>query len=265
MPRALIGDVGLYYEWHGREDAPTLVLVNGILMNAASSWVRQTAAFARSYRVLQNDCRGQGLSDHPEGPYSMAQHADDLAGLLDHLGVERAHVLGISYGGEVAQALALRHAARLRSLVLADTVSEVGPELRLVVEAWRAAALAGDADALFASSAPWNFSPGFIASNEALLREARRRYRDLDLPAVARLCDAFLGVSFTERLPEIAVPTCVIVGREDILKGPAYARRIASRLPRCELHTIEGAGHAVCWERPEAFNTVVLGFLARQP
>jgi 3-oxoadipate enol-lactonase len=264
MPKVRIGDVGLYYQWHGREDAPVLALVNGILMNAASSWIRQTGVFARAYRVLQHDCRGQGLSDHPEGPYSMAQHAYDLAGLLDHLGVERAHVLGISYGGEVAQAFALRHGARLRSLILADTVSEVGPELRLVAEAWRAAALGGDADALFASSAPWNFSPAFIAANEALLHEARRRYRDLDLPAVARLCDAFLGVGFTERLPEIAAPTCVIVGGGDILKGKTYARRIASRVPQCELHTIEGAGHAACWEQPDAFNTVVLGFLAKQ-
>jgi 3-oxoadipate enol-lactonase len=264
MPKAQIADVGLYYEWHGREDAPVLVLVNGILMNAASSWVHQTAAFARSYRVLQHDCRGQGLSDHPDGPYSMATHADDLAGLLDHLGVGRAHVLGISYGGEVAQAFALRHGTHVRSLVLADTVSGVGPELRLVVEAWRGAALAGDANALFAASAPWNFSPGFIAANEALMREARRRYLELDLPAVARLCDAFLAVDFTERLSEIAAPACVIVGNDDILKGPAYARRLASRLPRCEMHVIEGAGHAVCWERPEVFNTVVLGFLAKQ-
>jgi 3-oxoadipate enol-lactonase len=264
MPRAQVGDVSLYYEWHGREDAPVLVLVNGIFMTAASSWVHQTAAFARSYRVLQHDCRGQGVSDHPAGPYTMAQHADDLARLLDCQGVERAHVLGISYGGEVAQAFAARHGARTRSLVLAATVCEVGPELRLVAEAWRAAAGAGEADALFAGSAPWNFSPRFIAANEALLQEARRRYRDLDLPAVTRLCDAFLAVDFRERLPEITVPACVIVGGEDILKGPAYARQIASLLPRCELHTIDGAGHAVCWERPEAFNTVVLGFLAKQ-
>jgi 3-oxoadipate enol-lactonase len=143
-------------------------------------------------------------------------------------------------------------------------VSEVGPELHVVVRSWRAAAFAGDADALFDASVPWNFSPGFIAANQPLLREARRRYRELDLAAVARLCDAFLGVHFTDRLPEIDAPACVIVGAEDILKGPAYARRLASRLRRCEMHVVEGAGHAVCWERPDAFNTVVLGFLAKQ-
>ena len=133
MPYIQANGIRIYYEWHGPENAPVLVLNNGILMNAAASWVPQTVAFAGSYRVLQYDCRGQAQSDRPAGPYSMAQHADDLAALLDALGVRRAHVLGISYGGEVSQAFALRYRERVLSLVLADTVSEVGAELRLVV------------------------------------------------------------------------------------------------------------------------------------
>ena len=263
MPRVAVNDVEIYYEWHGPAGAPVLVLNNGILMNAASSWVRQTTEFARHYRVLQHDCRGQGQSGHPDAPYSMEQHADDLAGLLDALGVATAHVAGISYGGEVAQAFALRHPGRVRGLVLADTVSEVGPELRVVMQAWLAAARAGDADGFFDVTVPWNFSPRFIAANGPLLADARRRYRELDLAAVARLCEAFGGVAFTARLAEITAPTCVIVGADDILKGPAYARRIAGAIRGAELHVIADAGHAVCWERPAEFNTVVLGFLAR--
>jgi 3-oxoadipate enol-lactonase len=192
MPIIQANGLGIYYEWHGADDAPVLVLNNGILMNAAASWVPQTAAFAASYRLLQYDCRGQGQSDHTAGPYSMAQHADDLAALFDALGVRHAHVLGISYGGEVSQSFALRHRERVRSLVLADTVSEVGPELRLIVEGWKAAALSGDADLFYLVTAPWNFSPPFMARHAALLAAARERYRSLDLPAVARLCDAFL-------------------------------------------------------------------------
>lgn len=263
MPRAAVNGIQIYYELHGSADAPVLVLNNGILMSAAVSWARQTPDFARHYRVLQYDCRGQGQSDHPEAPYSMEQHADDLAALLDVVGVARAHVAGISYGGEVAQAFALRHPDRVRSLVLADTVSEVGPELRVVMQAWLAAARSGDADAFFDVTVPWNFSPRFIAANGPLLAEARRRYRELDLPAVGRLCGAFGGVDFTARLTGIAAPTCVIVAADDILKGPAYARTIASRIPHAELHVIADAGHAVCWERPAEFNTIVLGFLAK--
>ena len=264
VPFAICRDVRLYYEIHGPEGAPVLVLNNGILMNAAASWAPQTAAFARAYRVLQYDCRGQGQSDHPEGVYTMDGHADDLAALLDTLGIGRAHVLGISYGGEVAQAFALRHAPRVSTLLLADTVSEVGPELRLIVEGWRAAALVGDPELFYLVTVPWNFSPAFMTAQTAVMTAARTRYRLLDFPALVRLCDAFLGVAFTPRLHEIAAPTCVMVGEEDLIKGPRYAAIIHHAIAGSELHCWPGAGHATCWEVPAAFNATVLDFLARR-
>ena len=265
MPFIHANQVRIYYEWHGPEAAPVMVLNNGILMNAAASWLPQTDAFAASYRVLQYDCRGQGQSGHPPGPYSMSQHADDLAALLDALAVPEAHVLGISYGGEVAQAFALGHRGRVSSLVLADTVSEVGPELRLIIEGWTAAALSADSDLFYLVTAPWNFSPAFIGRHARVLAAARERYRSLDLPAVARLCEAFLGVDFTARLAHLDVPACIIVGDRDLLKGPSYARILHGALRGSRLHVIEGAGHAVTWEAPEAFNRIVLEFLAAVP
>ncbi len=265
MPTLTANGIAIYYEIHGPADAPALVLNNGILMNAAGSWIFQTAALARRYRVVQYDCRGQGQSELPDGPYTMAQHADDLAALLDALGIGRAHIAGISYGGEVVQAFALAYGDRARSLILADTVSEVGPELRITVESWLAEAHRSDPDAFFAATAPWNFSPAFIAANPKLLADARKRYTLLEYPAVARLCECFLDVDFTGRLHEITAPTCIIVGERDILKGPAYAEILRRGLPHAEYHLLAGAGHASCWERPAEFNTVVLGFLAKQP
>jgi 3-oxoadipate enol-lactonase len=264
MATADVNGITIYYELHGPAGAPVLVLNNGILMNAAGSWFPQTPAFAASYRVLQYDCRGQGLSDHPESPYSMAQHADDLAALLDELAIPDAHVLGISYGGEVAQAFALQYRPSVRSLILADTVSEVGPELRLGIEGWKAAALSGDPDLFYLVTAPWNFSPAFIATHAALLEAARARYRGLDMPAVARLCDAFAGVDFTAQLRALDVPSCIIVGDCDILKGPRYARILREALRGSELHVLAGAGHASSWESPAEFNRIVLEFLATQ-
>ncbi|WP_374687199.1 alpha/beta fold hydrolase, partial [Promineifilum sp.] len=98
----------------------------------------------------------------------------------------------------------------------------------------------------------------------ALLADARRRYELLDFPAVARLCECFLEVDFTARLGEIAAPACILAGELDLLKGPAYARILQRGIPHAELHLLPGAGHASCWERPAEFNTVVLGFLAKQ-
>lgn len=265
MPILQANSISIYYELHGPEDAPVLVLNNGIIMNAAVSWAYQTAALSRHYRVLQYDCRGQGQTDHTEGPYTMALHAEDLAALLDALGIATAHIAGISYGGEVGQAFALAYPDRVRSLILVDTVSELGPELRVTGELWLDAARKADPGLFYNALVPWNFSVEFIAGHEALLADARRRYEDLDYPAVACLCECFLQVDFTARLGEIKAPTCIIVGQLDLLKGPAYARILKRGIPHAELHVLAGAGHASSWERPEEFNTVMLGFLAKQP
>jgi 3-oxoadipate enol-lactonase len=261
MPKIHANGVELYYELHGREDASLLVLNNGILMNAAGSWAFQTKALSRHYRLLQYDCRGQGQSDHPEAPYTMELHADDLAALLSAMGYEQAHIAGISYGGEVGQAFVLKYPGRSLSLTLADTVSEVGPELRITIEAWLGAAHTGDAEAFFNTTVPWNFSPEFIAANPKLLADARGRYDSLDYPAIVRLCECFLEVDFSARLGEIKCPACIIVGTADILKGPSYAAILKDSIPQAEYHLLNGAGHASCWERPQEFNTVVLGFL----
>jgi 3-oxoadipate enol-lactonase len=262
MPFIACNGICLYYELRGPEGAPVLVLNNGILMNASSSWALQTDAFAARYRVLQYDCRGQGQSDHPDEPYSMAQHAADLDALMEALGIARAHVLGMSYGGEVAQAFALEYPGRVASLILADTVGRVGDELRLIVEGWKKAALTGNPDLFFLVTVAWNFSPGFIAARAAILQAARAEYRDLDLQAVARLCDAFLDVDFTERLPAITAPTCVIVGQHDQLQGADYSQALHRAIRGSELRVLPGAGHTVCMESPGAFNQAVLEFLS---
>lgn len=264
MTTVNVNGVELYCAWHGREDAPVLVLNNGVIMNATTSWVFQIPALAKHHRVLAYDCRGQGQSAHPDEPYTMEMHADDLAGLLDAFGVARADLVGISYGGEVAQAFALKYAQRVRGLVLADTTSEVGPELRSIVSNWIERARAGDAEGFFDATVPWNFSPEFVRAHGALMADARKRYAELDFPAVVRLCECFLGVDFTARLGEIGAPTCVVVGERDLLKGLAYAEILCRGIPQAELHVLRGAGHASCWERVAEFNTVVLGFLAKQ-
>jgi 3-oxoadipate enol-lactonase len=263
MPKIALNEVEIYYELHGQAAKPVLVLNNGILMNAASSWAFQTKPLAQHYRVLQYDCRGQGQSAHPQEPYTMELHADDLAALLDGLAIASAHLAGISYGGEVAQAFILKYPERVRSLILADTVSEVGPALRTIVESWLDAARKGDTQAFFNATVPWNFSAPFIATHTELLKDARMRYKSLDFPAIVRLCECFLKVNFTARLKEIRAPTCLMVGTLDLLKGLDYAAILQHNLPQAELHLLYGAGHASCWERPQEFNSVVLGFLAK--
>jgi pimeloyl-ACP methyl ester carboxylesterase len=264
MAYTQVNGVNLYYELHGPENAPLLVLNNGVLMNAATSWVFQTASLSKVYRLLQYDCRGQGQSDHPKSPYSMELHADDLALLLEALNIDAAHIAGISYGGEVAQAFVLKYPEKTRSLVLIDTVSEVGSELRLIIQSWVDALRNKDALAFFHATVPWNFSPAWIDANGPILEDAKERYKLLDFPAVTRLCEAFFEVKFTSRLGEIKVPACIMVGELDLLKGPRYADILKREIPYAEHHILKGAGHASCWERPEEFNSIILGFLTKQ-
>jgi len=254
--------IQLYYELHGPEDAEVLVLSNGVLMSTAS-WAMQTPVLSRRYRLLLYDCRGMWQSEHPPGPYSMEQHADDLAALLDGLGIERVHIAGISYGGEISLHFALRYPQKTRSLIVSSAVSHIDPLLRGIMEGWIAAARARDAELFFRVTYPVNFSERWIAANQAALEAARERYRALDFDGLMELLLSFSRLNVTAALPAIAAPTLVIVGEEDILKPRRYAQIIADQIPGAELVVIPRSGHAVCWEQPGLFNTLILGFLAR--
>lgn len=264
MPKIQANGIELYYEQHGWDkDADVLVLSNGVLMSTAS-WAFQIPALSKHYRVLLYDCRGQWQSDHPREPYSMELHADDLAALLDALGIERAHIGGISYGAEVSMVFALKYPARTKSLLLASTVSQVEPILRAHIQAWIEAAKRQDADLFYRVTYALNFAEAWIAANPQLLAQARARYATLDFDAVINLCQAFLQLNITAELQRITAPTLLMVGEEDILKPRRYADIIARAIPHAEYVVIPGSGHAVCWEKSHVFNSLMLGFLAKQ-
>ncbi len=262
MPELEVNGTRLYYELHGPEGAPVVALLNGVLMNTAS-WAFQTPVLARHYRVLLHDCRGQGRSAHPAGPYTMRQHADDLAALLEALGIPQVHLAGISYGGEIAQQVALHHPQKVQSLFLSSTVSEVRPLLQAKVEAWIAAAERRDGELLFRTSVADNFSEPWLRAHPQWAELSIPRYQQLDFDAVIALCKAFLAIDWTADLAAITAPTLVVVGELDTLKPlDPYARLLASAIPGAELLVLGGAGHACCIETPRAWNAALLGWLA---
>jgi 3-oxoadipate enol-lactonase len=262
MPLQTVNGINLYYELHGPEQADVIVLSNGIFMSAGS-WGYQVAEFKKHFRVLVYDCRGMWQSDHPEDPYTMDMHVEDLAGLLDALGIEKAHIGGISYGGEISMLFALKYPQRTRSLIVSSSVSEIDTMLAKMGILWSSALRDRDADALFETSLPLNFSEGWLKANAGILETTRKLYHQMDLPAAERLMNAFLKINFTERLKEISVPALVVVGELDILKPRKYAEIIAAEIPGAELVIIPHAGHAVSMEQPAAFNSAVLGFVLK--
>lgn len=260
MPRVQVNGVELYYELHGPADAEVIVLSNGVLMSTAS-WGLQKNALSRRHRLLLYDCRGMWQSEHPAGPYSMEQHADDLAALLTALGIPRAHIGGISYGGEISLVFALKYPHMTRSLIVSSSVSHSEPVLKGQVDSWTAAARKRDPRLLFEVTYPCNFSSAYIAANQAAVQAAGDRYDRLDMDAVVALFECFQRLNITADLPFIKVPTLVMVGEQDILKGRYYSEILAREISGAELVVVPGAGHALCLENPTVFNALVLGFV----
>ena len=262
MSKIGVNGIELYYELSGPEGAPVLVLSNGIMMSTAS-WAYQSTVLNRHLRVLLYDCRGMWKSDHPEGSYSMEEHADDLAGLLNALEIEQAHIAGISYGAEVSMMFALRYPEKARSLIVIDGVSEIHPLLRAQTYPWLMAAERHDAELLLNTSYHMNFAEDWIRANQAFIDSSVERYALLDMDALVRLMKSFYALEITAELPNIQAPTLVVAGEEDLIKGREYAEIIAAQIQNSELVIVPGAGHALCLEKPAVLNTLLLGFVTK--
>lgn len=238
----------------------TIALLNGVMMTT-SSWVFQTRVLS-NHRLVLHDFRGQ-LENLMPGPFTLEQHVEDLRELLDREGIDRAHLVGTSYGGEVGMLFALTYPERVQSLCVIASCSEVGPELRKAIEEWRDVAR-NEPDRLYDVTAPCNFSRGFLT--ESFMEAGRMRLRSYPpefFPAFADLCDAFLALDITDRLHEIKAPTLVIAAERDRLKPVHYSRIIAARIPNAELVVVPDAPHAVFLERARDVNELLLSWVAR--
>lgn len=240
---------------------PPLLLLNGVMMST-ESWALQVPTFSSRYRCVLHDFRGQGKSDKPAGPYDMSMHVDDLVVLLDELGIESAHFVGTSYGGEVGMMFAIAHPSRVRSLTVIASVSEIDAEILRDVRLWRDTARNAP-ETLYDAAAPSIYSAPFLTPEWMDL--GRRRMQSMRpewFRALADLCDAFTRLDITRDLHKITAPTLVIAGANDLLKPLRFSEIIAREIPNAQLRVIPGAGHAVFLEKPEEMNAMVMEFLS---
>jgi 3-oxoadipate enol-lactonase len=248
--------------WERRGEGAPLVLVHG-LGYARWGWEPVADLLAERYDVILLDNRGIGQSDAPPGPYTVSELADDVARVLDEAGVERAHVLGTSLGGMVAQELALDRHERVDRLVLVCTTpggANAAPMPAVTT------ALMAEAPTLEPLVALRRFVENALApgARDGLVeRILEHRIRTAQPPA-AWLAQAAAGQGFDawDRLPELAASTLVLHGTEDVVVDPGNARLLASRIPDARLEWFEGCGHLLFWEQPERFAEVVGEFLA---
>ncbi|HEY3270476.1 MAG TPA: alpha/beta fold hydrolase [Geothrix sp.] len=262
MPRLSVNGIDLYYEFHGPETGALIILNNGVFMNTAS-WAFQLPDLARRHRVLAYDMRGQGKSEHPEGDYSMELHAEDLVALMDALAIDKAHLVGTSYGGELNLVMGVRHPERCHSLVIVTSVSHSEPLCAAMVERWRLAAKLGDGPAFFRLIYADVYSETFLVQRADLIPMAEQRYATLDLAAAQRLLESFQRFNITSDLGRISVPTCIVSAELDILKPRRYGEIMHRAIPGSEFHLIPDCGHVAVLEKAAEVNTIILGFLAK--
>jgi 3-oxoadipate enol-lactonase len=275
MTTAKIGDVELYYEQHG--EGEPLVLIMGLAADS-QAWLFQVPEFSKRYRTVVFDNRGVGRSSKPAGPYTIAAMADDTVRLMDALDISRAHVVGVSMGGMIAQELALRHAARVHGLVLACTFGAADSEITQTRDL-SITQLGGAVDADGSLQIDAGSIDPMVFFQQLLPRVFNPDYIQRELPTLIQLFGGALQYGFgmdailaqaqaamchdcTSRLGNIASPTLVITGDSDLLIHPRSSEVITSKIPGARLVKVPGGSHGFNFETPDVFNRHVLEFLA---
>lgn len=244
---------------------PVVVLLHGFPLSRAM-WAEQIKALSGSYRVIAPDLRGHGESPAPEGAYTMEAMADDVVELLDDLGVTEPVALGgLSMGGYVTLALALKHPDRVRAVMLLDTRAE-GDSAEAAAgreKSAKAVLEAGHPGSVVESMIPKLFAEPTINEKPDLVASFRTQMEKTPAQGVA---GALRGMAArpdqTGRLGEIRVPSLVVVGEHDAITPPEVGRSMADALPASRFEIIPGAGHLSPSENSEAVNAVILKFLS---
>ena len=264
MPKIQTNGIELHYVEQG--NGPPVLLIMGITA-PGSVWDQHAAYWQQSFRCLIPDNRGVGQSGKPVGPYTSAMMADDFAGLLDHLGLAPVHVVGCSMGSTIAQQLALRHPAKVRSLVLmcpwarCDRYARgIFAHLATLKARLRPEEFAQYIQLLIFSKQTWDAD-----ASHADLVQGRHDAAVADDPqplhALEAQAAACTSHDVLSELGRITCPSLVIGGEVDIFTPPWMAREVAGGIPGCELHLYPDAGHAFHWERVDDFNPRIRNWL----
>ncbi|MDH4299993.1 MAG: alpha/beta hydrolase, partial [Dehalococcoidia bacterium] len=266
-PTAKVGDINIYYEIYGKGEP--LVLIYGYAGHSGL-WFRQIPVLSKKYQVVAFDNRGVGRSDKPHTPYTMAMMAGDVAGLLDVVGVDAAHIFGISLGGMVAQHFALGYPQRVISLILGCTfcggVHSIQPEPESMAALFDFERLKKMThEEVTRQAIPFCYSQKFIEEHPDLIEQRVAKQLEYPTPGhgATRQAEAVMGHDTYELLPRIRLPTLVIAGDNDRLIPVENSRILASRIPKAELAIIRGAGHEFFIEDAEEVNKTILDFLGR--
>jgi pimeloyl-ACP methyl ester carboxylesterase len=264
MPTIHVNGMDMYVEEQGEGEA--LVLIMGLGADG-TLWQQHVDSYSRYLRCILIDNRGAGRSAKPIGPYTTTMMAEDTLAVMNALGIDKAHVSGISMGGAIAQELALLAPGRIQSMTLISTWQQCDVYTTRVFEMFRSLITTSDPLTFGRMLELWIFGPLFVNyhTDELLRREELGKLNPNPMPqhAFQAQCDACITHHTVERLGGLQIPVLITVGDKDIFTPLHYSVALAQEIPGSELLVFEDCGHAHHWEQLELFNEKTLNFMQK--
>ncbi len=252
----------IYYQIRGVGNPLVLLMGFGADGNL---WEKHVAAYEQHFQCIILDNRGVGMSDAPKGSYNTDLMADDTIAVLDHLGVTKAQVAGISMGGAIAQSLALNHPARVSSLVLVSTWPSFNNYAKTVYENLKKLRKVVPADDFMELLQLWIFAPPYYEHSLVDLKDGQRgALKNLNPQTASGFdgqLDACIGHNTMNRLHEITIPTLITIGMMDIFTPPVFSDILHEKIAGSEIVRFPTGGHVHHWEDLERFNEITSRFL----
>jgi 3-oxoadipate enol-lactonase len=264
MPKVKANDININYEQQGSGE-PLILLP--FLTADNSCYAFQVAEYAKHFTCISVDPRGAGETDKPAGVYSTELFADDVSAFMQAIGVERAHVMGLSLGGAIGLWLAAKYPEKVKSLSVHSCWTRTDLFMKTVVEGWQvmAQALGSVTELVIRGIFPWCLTPELYASQpeyiESLSAFVRSRPSQ-PVEAFIQQSNAVIAHDVESHLKKVTVPTLITFGRYDMISS-RFAAPLTDNIPNTELIVFEDASHAPIYEKVDEFNQKTLAFLQR--
>ncbi len=258
--RIKANDIHINYELSGKKGAQVVVLSHS-LSSSLLMWNPQMDALNPYFQVLRYDTRGHGDSDAPPGTYTLELLGEDVVKLLDALGIDRVHFVGLSMGGMIGQCLALNYSHRLKSLALCDTAAVVPAEAQPLWQERMDKARKKGMEALSEETMERWFTPPFLTQNSAMLALIQEQLLATPVSGYVGCAEAIQKLNYLGRLSEIKMPTLIIVGEDDPGTPASASEAMHERISNSKLVILPFARHLSNVEQTNAFNSALLNFL----